>query len=168
MDFALDKDLALVARKFKYMYNNRRDRKGGNSRGCFECGDSDHYVADCPKKKGKNEYVKRNDYSKKYDSHNRFDNKKTNHFSRRDKTSRKIKKAIACACVAVLNDVDFSSSDGDSLSSEEEDARPKGKKKNKDFTGLYFMARGNEELSGTDSNTSKVDTMKALLTKLSN
>ena len=141
MDSALDEDLALLAMKFKRMYNNRRDRKGGNSRGCFECGDSDHYVADCPKKKGKNDYVKRNDYSKKYDSHNHFDNKKKNHYSRRDKASRKIKKAIARAYVAALSDVDFSSSSGGSSSSEDEEARPKGKKKNNDFTGLCFMAR---------------------------
>ena len=166
MDFALDEDPALLARKFKRMYNNRRDRKGGNSHRCFECGDPDQYIADCPKKKGKNDYVKRNDYSKKYDSLNRFDNKKKNHVSRRDKTSRKIKKTIAHACVVALSDVDFSSSDGDSLRSEDKDARLKGKKKNKDFTGLCFMARGNEELSDTDSNTSEVETHESLTYKV--
>ena len=131
MYFALDEDLALLAKKFKHMYNNCRDRKDDNFRRCFKCGDLDHYIADCPKKKGKNDYVKRNDYSEKYDSHNRFDNKKKNHFSRQDKTSRKIKKAIARACVAALSDVDFSSFSEDNSSFEEEDARPKGKKKNK-------------------------------------
>ena len=149
------------------MYNNHRDRKGGNSRRCFECGDPDHYIADCPKKKGKNNYVKRNDYNEKYDSHNHFNNnKKKNHFSRWDKTSRKIKKAIARACVATLNDVDFSSSSGDSFISEEEDARPKSKKKNKDFTGLYFMACGKEELSNTNFDTSEVDIHERLTYKV--
>ena len=125
-------------------------------------------IAECPKKKGKNDYVKRNDYSKKYDSHNCFDNNKNNHVSRRDKTSRKIKKPIARACVAALSDVDFSSSGGDSSSSEEEDARPKGKKKNKDFTRLCFMAHGNEELFDTDSDsdTSEVDTHESLTYKV--
>ena len=143
MSFALDEDFALLARKFKRMYNNCRDRKGGNSYRCVECSDPDHYVTYCPKTNGKNNYVKRNDYTQKYDSHSRFDNKKKSHFSRRDKTSRKIKKVIARACVAALSDVDFSSSGGDSLSSEEEDARPKGKKKNKDFTdsASWHMAK---------------------------
>ena len=100
------------------MYNNRRNRKDGNFLGCFECGNSDHYVADCPKKKGKNDYVKRNDYNEKYDSYNRFDKKKKNHYSRREKASRKIKKAITRACVASLSDVNFSSSSGGSSSSE--------------------------------------------------
>ena len=42
------------------------------------------------------------------------------------------------------------------MSSEEEEARPKGKKKNKDFTSLCFMVHGDEKLS--DSDTSEVDT----------
>ena len=45
-----------------------------------------------------------------------------------------IKKAIACACVVTLSDVDFSSSRGDSPSSEEENARPKGRR-----TKTYLM-----------------------------
>ena len=79
--------------------------------------------------------------------------------ARKFKASRKIKKAIARACIVALSDVDFSSSSGDSSSSEEE-ARPKGKKKNKDFTRLCFMAHGNEELS--DSDTSEVETHESL------
>ena len=68
--------------------------------------------------------------------------------------------------VVALNDVDFSSSGGDSLSSGEEDARPKGKKKNKDFIGLCFMARGDEQLPDSDSDTSEVDTLESLTYKV--
>jgi hypothetical protein len=57
-------------------------------RGCFECGDTTHFIADCPKRKkldsssNKYDYNKRNDYSKGDDKKKyRFrDNKKKKKF----------------------------------------------------------------------------------------
>jgi hypothetical protein len=98
-------------------------------RGCFECGDTTHFIADCPKRKkldsspNKYDYTKRNDYSK-------GDDKKKYRF--RDK-KKKLQKMISRACAA-LSDLNYSSDD--SFSSEE-DERPKHK--TDDFTSLCLM-----------------------------
>jgi hypothetical protein len=98
-------------------------------RGCFDCGDTTHFIADCPKRKkldssSKYDYTNRNDY-------NKGDNKKKNHF--RDK--KKFQKNMSRAC-AVLSDFDFSSDDS---SSSEEDEKVKCKQD--DFTGLCLMGK---------------------------
>jgi len=49
---ALDDDsLALVIAKFQKFYTNRRghDKEGRSI--CYNCGDKNHFVADCPKKR---------------------------------------------------------------------------------------------------------------------
>jgi hypothetical protein len=48
-------------------------------KGCFECGDTTHFIADCPKRKkfdSFNEY----DYANRNDYNNKGDNKKKNSF----------------------------------------------------------------------------------------
>jgi hypothetical protein len=55
-------------------------------RGCFECGDTTHFIADCPKRKkfdssNKYNYTNWNDYN------NKIDHKKKNRF--RDKKKKK-------------------------------------------------------------------------------
>jgi hypothetical protein len=45
-----------------------RKKRRRSPRGCFECGDTTHFIADCPKKKkleSSNKYdnIKQNDYS---------------------------------------------------------------------------------------------------------
>jgi hypothetical protein len=75
-----DDEIALLARKFWVMHKFRKERRriSQNSIGYFECGDTTHFIADCPKRKkydysNKNDYNNKNDYKKK----NRFrDNKK--------------------------------------------------------------------------------------------
>jgi hypothetical protein len=55
-------------------------------RGCFECGDTTHFIIDCPKRKklySSNQY----DYTNWNDSSNKGDNKKKYCF--RDKTKKK-------------------------------------------------------------------------------
>ena len=59
-----DDDLALLAQKFKRVYKYKKERRGGRSRGCFECGDVNHFIADCPKRKNKFDYSNKNDYNK--------------------------------------------------------------------------------------------------------
>jgi hypothetical protein len=109
-------------------------------RGCFKCGDTTHFIADCPKRKklnsssNKYNYTKQNDYSKGND-------KKKYHFG--DKKKKKFQKLMSRACAA-LNDLDFSS--------DEEDEMPK--RKTGDFTGLCLMGKPSRHISDSDSDVS--------------
>jgi hypothetical protein len=67
------------------LHRFRKERRR-SPRGCFECGDTIHFIADCLKRKkldsstNKYDYTKRNDY-------NKGDNKKKYRF--RDKKKKK-------------------------------------------------------------------------------
>jgi uncharacterized protein YfaS (alpha-2-macroglobulin family) len=116
--------IVLLARKFWVMHKFQKERRRGsrNSRGYFECDDTTHFIADCPKRK-KYDYSYKNDYSNKNDYNNKNDYKKKNRF--RDKKKKNIKKIMPRAC-AGLSDFDFSSEDS---SSSEEDEKVNHKKK---------------------------------------
>jgi hypothetical protein len=64
-----DDEIALLARKFRALHKFHKERRS-SPRGCFECGDTTHFIADCPMRKkldsssNKYDYTKRNDYSK--------------------------------------------------------------------------------------------------------
>jgi hypothetical protein len=75
-------EIALLARKVWAMHKfwKERWRNSQNSQGSFECSDTTHFIADCPKRK-KNDYNNKNDYKKK------------NHFG--DKKKRNIKKIMS-------------------------------------------------------------------------
>jgi hypothetical protein len=105
-------------------------------RGCFECGDTTHFIADCPKRK------KRDSYSNKYDY------TKQNDYSKGDDKKKKFQKMMSRACAA-LSDLDFFSDDS---SSSEEDERPK--RKTSDFTGLCLMGKSSRHISDSDSDVS--------------
>jgi hypothetical protein len=117
-------------RKFRALHRFRRERRR-SPRGCFECSDTTHFIADCPKRKkldsssNNYNYTKRNDYNKGNDKKYRFGNKK----------KKKLQKMMSRACTA-LSDLDFSS---DESSSSEEDEKPKCK--TGDFTGLCLMGK---------------------------
>jgi hypothetical protein len=77
-----DDEIALLARNFCALHKFRKERRR-SPRGCFECGDTTHFIADCPKRKkldssNKYNYSNRNDY-------NKGDNKKKIHFGDKKK-----------------------------------------------------------------------------------
>jgi hypothetical protein len=80
-----DDEITLPVRKFRTLHKFRKERRR-SPRGYFECGDTTHFIADCPKRKkfdsssNKYDYAKRNNYSK-------GDDKKKYHF--KDKKKRK-------------------------------------------------------------------------------
>jgi hypothetical protein len=112
-----DDEITLLARKFRALHRFLKERRR-SLRGCFECGDITHFIADCPKRKkldsssNKYDYTKRNDYCK-------GDDKKKYHFENK----KKFQKMMSRAC-PTLSDLDISSDD--SFSSEK-DERPKRK-----------------------------------------
>jgi hypothetical protein len=82
-----DDEIALLARKFCGLHKFCKERRR-SPRGCFECGDTTHFIADYLKRKkidssNKYNYTKRNDYSK-------GNNNKKYHF--RDNNNKKKKK----------------------------------------------------------------------------
>jgi hypothetical protein len=126
-----DDEIVLLARKFSALHKFCKERR--SPMGCFECGDTTHFIAECPKRKelnsssNKYDYTKRNDYSKD-------DDKKKYHFGDKKK-KKKFQKMMSRACVALSN-LDFSSDDS---SSSEEDEKVKRKPGN--FTGLCLMGK---------------------------
>jgi hypothetical protein len=75
-----------------------RRRNSRNSRGCFECGDTTHFIVDCPKRKkydfsNKKDCSNKNDYNNRNDYNNKNDSKKKNRFG--DKKKNNIKKIMS-------------------------------------------------------------------------
>jgi hypothetical protein len=141
-----DDEIALLARKFRALHRFCKERR--SPRGFFECGNTTHFIIDCPKRKkldsssNKYDYTKQNDYSN-------GDDKKKYRFG--DKKKKKFQKMLSQACAA-LSDLDFSSDDS---SSSEEDERPK--RKTGDFTGLCLMGKSSRHISDSDSDSDVSD-----------
>jgi hypothetical protein len=126
-----DDKITLLARKFYVLHRFRKERRR-SPRGCFECGDTTHFITDCPKRKKFNSSNKYN-YNNRNDSSNKGEGKKKYRF--RDKKKKKLQKMMSRACAA-LSDLDFSSDDS---SSSEEDERTEHKMG--DFTSLCLMGK---------------------------
>jgi hypothetical protein len=138
-----DDEIALLARKFRALHRFRKERRR-SPRGCFECGDTTHFITDCPKRKKFDSSNKYN-YNNQNDSSDKGEGKKKYHFEDKKK---KFQKMMSRACAA-LSDLDFSSDDS---SISEEDERPKLKMG--DFTGLCLMSKSLWHISDSDSDVS--------------
>jgi hypothetical protein len=123
------------------LHRFRKERRR-SPRGCFECGDTTHFIADCPKRKKVDSSNKYN-YNNRNDSSDKGEGKKKYRFG--DKKKKKFQKMMSRVCAA-LSDLDFSSDDS---SSSEEDERPKSK--TGDFTGLCLMGKSSRHISDSDS-----------------
>jgi hypothetical protein len=123
----LDDEIAPLARKFRTLHRFYKERRR-SLRGCFEYGDTTHFITNCPKRKKLDSSNKYN-YNNRNDSSDKGEGKKKYRF--RDK--KKFQKMMSRAC-ATLSDFDFSNDDSSSL---EEDEKPKRKIGN--FTDLCLM-----------------------------
>jgi hypothetical protein len=142
----LDDAITLLARKFCILHKFHKERMR-SPRGYFECGDTTHFITDCPKKKKLDssnkydyDYTKQNDYRK-------GDDKKKYHFGDKKK-KKKFQKIMSRVCAA-LSDFDFSNDD--SYSSKEDE---KVKHKPDDFTGIYLIGKSLRNIFDSDSNVS--------------
>jgi hypothetical protein len=114
-------------------------------KGCFECGDTTHFITDCPKQK-------------KFDSSNKYNYNNRNDSSDKDegKKKKKLQKMMSQACATISN-LNFSSVDS---SSSEENERPR--RKTGDFIGLCLMGKSSRHISDSDSNVSDDSSPKGL------
>jgi hypothetical protein len=82
-----DNKIALLARKFHVSHRFCKDRRR-SPMGCFECGDTTHFIVDCPKRKKFDSSNKYN-YNNRNDSSDKGEGKKKYRF--RDKKKKKKK-----------------------------------------------------------------------------
>jgi hypothetical protein len=71
-----DDEITLLVRKFRTLHRLRKERRR-SPRGNFECGDTTHFITDCPKRKkfdssNKYNYDNRNDSSDKGESKKKY------------------------------------------------------------------------------------------------
>jgi hypothetical protein len=155
-----DDEIALLVRKFHALHRFRKERRR-SPRGCFEYGDTTHFITDCPKKKKFDSSNKYN-YNNRNDSSYKGEGKKKYHFKDKKK-KQKFQKMMSRVCVA-LSDLDFSSDDS---SSSEEDER--SKRKTGDFTGLCLMGKSSWHISDSDvSDDSSPEGLSLRVTELEN
>jgi hypothetical protein len=137
-----DDEIILLERKFHALHKFPKERRR-SPRGCFECGNTTHFIADCLKRKKLNSSNKY-DYTNWNYFSNKGDNKKKYRF--RDNNKKKFQKVMSRACAA-LSHFDIYSEDSSSL---EEDEKLKYKKD--DFTGPCLIGKSSRSVS--DSNVS--------------
>jgi hypothetical protein len=77
-------------RKFHALHKFRKERRR-SPRGCFECGDTTHFIVYCPKRKKLDSSNKYNYYNNnRNNSNNKGDNKKKYRFRDKKKKFQKI------------------------------------------------------------------------------
>jgi hypothetical protein len=91
-----DDEITLLVRKFRALHKFRKERRRP-PRGCFDCGDTTHFIADCPNRK-------KLDSSNKYNYNNRndsSDNGKGKKYCFGDKKRKRFQKMMFRACAAL-------------------------------------------------------------------
>jgi hypothetical protein len=83
-----DNEIVLLARKFRALHKFRKERRR-SPRGCFECGDTTHFIIDCPKRKKHDSSSNKYDYAKRNDSSDKGEGKKKYRFGARRRSSRR-------------------------------------------------------------------------------
>jgi hypothetical protein len=87
-----DDEIALQVRKFHALHKFRKERRR-SLRGCFECGDTTHFITDCPKRKKLDSSNKYNYNNNNWnDSSNKGNDKK---YRFRDKKKKKFQKIMS-------------------------------------------------------------------------
>jgi hypothetical protein len=81
-----DDEIALLMRKFWAFHKFHKERRR-SPRGYFECGDTSHFIADCPKQKKLNSSSNKYNYNNQNNSSDKGKGKKKYHF--KDKKKRK-------------------------------------------------------------------------------
>jgi hypothetical protein len=152
-----DDEIALLARKLHALHKFHKERRR-SPRGCFECGDTTHFITDYPKRKKFDSSNKYN-YNNWNDSSDKGEGKKKYHFGDKKK-KKKFQKMMSRACAA-LSDLNFSS---DNSSSSEEDERLK--RKTGDFTGLCLMGNSSRHISDSDSDVSDDSSPESLSSRV--
>jgi hypothetical protein len=86
-----DDEITLLARKFRTLHRFRKERRR-SPRSYFECGDTTHFITDCPKRKKFDSSNKYN-YNNRNNSSDKGEGKKKYCF--RDKKRKKFQKMMS-------------------------------------------------------------------------
>jgi hypothetical protein len=164
-------ELALLTRQFKRMHENLVNSRR-NTRTCFQCGKSRHFVVNYPEKvenKDNNKHKSKTDgkYRSRSDHKHKHKGKHKDMRRSRKKESRGKARAMVGA-----SDIDSSSvySTSSSSSSEDECDRRKGRNPSKNLSGLSCFARdgfctmalsfGNKKSNQSDSDSDSDDEVR--------
>ena len=166
LDTLGDEDLCMFNNRVRRVYDRRMAKKHGSKPGCFECGDSGHFVTDCPKRnayytKGNGSGMhdsggphKQNDYRHRPRKGSRIKNFKKFAKSFHKETKHRERAFMAKIQEHLLED-DSSSSSSSSSSSDDEIVIKKGGKKGAGGpAGLCFMAMSPERRSWRSTRSS--------------
>jgi hypothetical protein len=89
----LDDEITLLARKFRALHMFYKERRR-SSRGYFKCGDTTHFITDCPKQKKLDSSNKYN-YNNRNNSSNKGEGKKKYRFGDKKKKKKKLQKMMS-------------------------------------------------------------------------